>query len=168
MFKIKITKNKEKKVENLYTTLNRKQRFLPSLKNEKYRTTFARVSSTPFGFIYTHITRTHICFRAREWCKAPRHHHTRPRVRSSARAPRLKEKERNRGGMCLPLERKKRGGNLRCTSKPSKRRRNRPLPLPLPPLNRPPSLCIKEEKKTTRKKRIRSKRSIKIVRFDRS
>ena len=58
MFKIKITKNKEKKVENLYTTLNRKQRFLPSLKNEKYRTTFARVSSTPFGFIYTHHTHT--------------------------------------------------------------------------------------------------------------
>ena len=66
MFKIKITKNKEKKVENLYTTLNRTQRFLPSLKNEKYRTTFARVSSTPFGFIYTHITHAHTSVSERE------------------------------------------------------------------------------------------------------
>ena len=33
LFKIKITKKKEKKVENIFTTLNRKQRFLPSLKN---------------------------------------------------------------------------------------------------------------------------------------
>jgi len=68
MFKIKITKNKEKKVENLYTTLNRKQRFLPSLKNEKYRTTFARVHAFHLHplVLYTHTSHAHTSVLERE------------------------------------------------------------------------------------------------------
>jgi len=66
MFKIKITKNKEKKVENLYTTLNRKQRFLPSLKNEKYRTLLSHAFHLHPLVLYTHTSHAHTSVLERE------------------------------------------------------------------------------------------------------